>query len=45
MNEQDPPSTGSSQTARIVVSWAIVGIPLVYALVQTAISVTPLFTG
>ncbi|WP_221586142.1 hypothetical protein [Microbacterium sp. G2-8] len=45
MNDQNAPSSSSSQTLRIIVSWAVVGVPLVYALVQTVISVTPLFAG
>ncbi|TDV34530.1 MFS transporter small subunit [Actinophytocola oryzae] len=33
------------QTARLVVSWLVVGIPIVYALYQTIKSVLPLFGG
>jgi hypothetical protein len=33
------------QTARLVISWLIVGIPIVYALYQTIKSVIPLFGG
>jgi hypothetical protein len=33
------------QTARLVISWLIVGIPIVYALYQTIKSVVPLFGG
>ena len=32
-------------TARIVASWAVVGIPLAYGLVETIRKVSPLFTG
>ncbi|GAB3468070.1 MFS transporter small subunit [Actinophytocola sediminis] len=39
------PSAPSSQTARLVVSWLVVGIPLVYALYQTIKSIVPLFGG
>jgi hypothetical protein len=35
----------SSQTARLVISWLIVGIPIVYALYQTIKSILPLFGG
>jgi hypothetical protein len=33
------------QTSRLVISWLIVGIPIVYALYQTIKSVLPLFGG
>jgi hypothetical protein len=33
------------QTARLVISWLIVGIPLIYALYQTIKSIVPLFGG
>ncbi|MFL0410333.1 hypothetical protein ACH0AH_04060 [Microbacterium paludicola] len=47
MSEQNAAGSGAprSQTARLVVSWLIVGVPLVYALVQTITSVLPLFAG
>ncbi|GAA1724331.1 MFS transporter small subunit [Microbacterium paludicola] len=47
MSEQNTTGSGApaSQTVRLVVSWLIVGVPLVYALVQTITSVMPLFTG
>jgi hypothetical protein len=32
-------------TARIVASWALVGIPLAYGLIQTVGKALPLFTG
>lgn len=32
-------------TARIAASWALVGIPLVYGLVETLNKVSTLFTG
>lgn len=39
------PSAPTSQTARLVISWLIVGIPLIYALYQTIKSILPLFGG
>jgi hypothetical protein len=39
------PSTSGGQTARLVASWVIVGVPLVYALYQTIKSILPLFGG
>ena len=44
MTEPQPEQLGG-QTARLVVSWLVVGIPLVYALYQTVKSVLPLFGG
>lgn len=43
MSEQQ--NAASPQTTRIVLSWLVVSIPLAYALVQTVISVIPLFTS
>ena len=40
-----PESVPDSQSARLVVSWLVVGIPLVYALYQTIKSILPLFGG
>lgn len=40
-----PESASESQSARLVVSWLVVGIPLVYALYQTIKSILPLFGG
>ncbi|HEX2133917.1 MAG TPA: hypothetical protein VHH15_20420 [Actinophytocola sp.] len=40
---QTPAPTG--QTARLVISWLVVGIPLIYALYQTIRSILPLFGG
>jgi hypothetical protein len=40
-----PESAPAGQSARLVVSWLIVGIPLVYALYQTIKSILPLFGG
>lgn len=40
-----PAPRAGSQTARLVASWLIVGVPLVYALIQTVASVMPLFSG
>lgn len=52
MSEQNvsetPAGSGSasgSQTARLVISWLIVGVPLIYALAMTFTSVLPLFAG
>ena len=39
------PAGSGSQTTRLVLSWLVVGIPLVYALIQTVSSVLPLFAG
>ena len=39
------PEQTSGQTARLVISWLIVGIPIVYALYQTIKSILPLFGG
>ena len=41
----DNPRQTSGQTTRLVISWLIVGIILVYALFQTIKSVLPLFGG
>jgi hypothetical protein len=41
----DNPQQTGGQTTRLVVSWLIVGIILVYALFQTIKSVLPLFGG
>ncbi len=40
-----PESAPAGQSARLAVSWLIVGIPLVYALYQTIKSILPLFGG
>jgi len=34
-----------STSLRIALSWALVGVPLVYALVATLAKTVPLFTG
>lgn len=39
----NPHQTSSGQTARLVISWLLVAIVLVYALFQTIKSVLPLF--
>jgi hypothetical protein len=36
---------GQAQTVRLVASWLVVGIPLIYALYQTIKSILPLFGG
>jgi hypothetical protein len=41
----DNPQQAGPQTARLVISWVLVGIVLVYALFQTIKSVLPLFGG
>jgi hypothetical protein len=41
---ETPEQTGG-QTARLVISWLIVGIPIIYALYQTIKSIVPLFGG
>ena len=41
---ETPEQTGG-QTARLVTSWLIVGIPILYALYQTIKSVVTLFGG
>ncbi|GAA3662617.1 MFS transporter small subunit [Microbacterium marinilacus] len=43
MTDQNASTGSSSQTVRLVLSWLVVGIPLVYALWQTVVSVLPLF--
>jgi len=40
-----PESETQDQTARLVISWLVVGIPIVYALYQTIKSILPLFGG
>ena len=39
------PEEVRDQTARLVISWLVVGIPIVYALYQTIKSILPLFGG
>jgi hypothetical protein len=41
----EPTATGGTQTARITVSWLVVGIPIAYGLYMTIKSVLPLFGG
>jgi hypothetical protein len=41
----EPTAPAGTQTARLVVSWLVVGIPLAYGLYQTIKSVLPLFGG
>lgn len=38
-------SEGKSFTGRIVVAWAVVGIPLAYGVSQTLLRAADLFTG
>lgn len=38
-------SETQDQTTRLVISWLVVGIPIVYALYQTIKSILPLFGG
>lgn len=41
----ETPERSGNQTPRLVISWLVVGIPIVYALYQTIKSVLPLFGG
>jgi uncharacterized protein (DUF697 family) len=41
----ETPQQAGGQTTRLVISWLLVGIILVYALFQTIKSVLPLFGG
>jgi len=41
----EPTTASGTQTARLVVSWLVVGIPLLYGLYMTIKSVLPLFGG
>ncbi len=41
----EPGAHSGTQTARLVISWLIVGIPLVYGVYMTIKSVVPLFGG
>lgn len=41
----DNPQPTGGQTPRLVISWVLVGIILIYALYQTIKSVLPLFGG
>jgi hypothetical protein len=41
----EPTAAGGAQTARLVISWLVVGIPLLYGLYMTIKSVLPLFGG
>ena len=43
MSEPQPQT--QNQTPRLVISWLVVGIPIVYALYQTIKSILPLFGG
>jgi hypothetical protein len=45
MSETETPAQTGGQTARLTISWLIVGIPIVYALYQTIKSILPLFGG
>lgn len=42
---ETPVAPTGTQTARLVVSWLVVGIPLIYGLYMTIKSVIPLFGG
>jgi hypothetical protein len=42
---QTPEQTTGNQTPRLVISWLVVGVPIVYALYQTIKSILPLFGG
>lgn len=41
----ETPQQAGNQSARLVISWMVVGIPIVYALYQTIKSILPLFGG
>jgi hypothetical protein len=41
----ETPRQTDGQTPRLVISWLVVGIPIVYALYQTIKSILPLFGG
>jgi len=41
----ETPAQTDSQSARLAISWLVVGIPIVYALYQTIKSILPLFGG
>jgi hypothetical protein len=41
----NPQPAGGQQTTRLVISWLLVALVLVYALFQTIKSVLPLFGG
>ena len=41
----EPTAPSGTQTARLVISWLVVGIPLGYGLFMTIKSVLPLFGG
>lgn len=44
-SESPEPTAAAGPSARLIVSWLIVGIPLIYALYQTIKSILPLFGG
>jgi hypothetical protein len=41
----EPQPKVDNQAARLVISWLVVGIPIVYGLYQTIRSILPLFGG
>jgi hypothetical protein len=41
----EPTAASGTQTARLTVSWLVVGIPIAYGLYMTIKSVLPLFGG
>ncbi|WP_264158602.1 MFS transporter small subunit [Myceligenerans pegani] len=41
MPDENPPN----QVPRLVLTWLVVGLPLIYGLSQTVRGVVPLFTG
>ena len=41
----EPTTSSGTPTARLIVSWFVVGVPLVYGLYMTIKSVLPLFGG
>ncbi len=45
MSETPEHTQPGGQSARLVISWLVVGVPIVYALYQTIKSILPLFGG
>lgn len=41
----DPPATGEGSTVKLIISYTIVGVPLLYGLIATGIKASQLFTG
>ncbi|MES9541974.1 MULTISPECIES: hypothetical protein [unclassified Actinomadura] len=43
--EENPETATDTAVPRLVVSWAVVGIPLIYGVVETVRATLPLFGG